>query len=199
MCVPSFGLPACKSWVHESEVSSHGNRRISAYVRVVVLGVLRRTVLSFGPTTRLFRRRLRPSGIRQAPYDPGQRCTLPLGSARRWVAHQTLRRVCGPPGVSHPLLQPPPHSTARHTLAVLIESHCQSPAHLQCVHAPHRLHGPPHAPEVLHRRRLVEADAHPQHQIRRLQILLQQLVEALRPIRPNPPPRVRAKVRAKAN
>jgi len=29
---------------NDSAVSSHGNRRISAYVRVVVLGVLRHTV-----------------------------------------------------------------------------------------------------------------------------------------------------------
>ena len=29
---------------NDSEVSSRGNRRISAYVRVVVLGILRRTV-----------------------------------------------------------------------------------------------------------------------------------------------------------
>ena len=35
-------------------------------------------MLSFGPkNTRLFRRRPRPSGIWQARYDPGKRCTLP--------------------------------------------------------------------------------------------------------------------------
>ena len=62
---------------NESEVSCPRNRRISAYVRVVVLGVLRRAVLSFGPKNRLFRRCPRPSGIWQAPYDPGQRCTPP--------------------------------------------------------------------------------------------------------------------------
>jgi len=54
-----------------SEFPSH--RRIRAYVRVVVLGVLRRAVLSFGPNNRLFRRRPRPSGIWQAPYDPAVR------------------------------------------------------------------------------------------------------------------------------
>ena len=45
----SFGLPACKNrgLTNDSEVSSPSNRRISAYVRVVVLGVL--GVLSFGP------------------------------------------------------------------------------------------------------------------------------------------------------
>jgi len=44
-CAPSFGLPACKRprLTNESEVSSPSNRRISAHVRVVVLGVLRRT------------------------------------------------------------------------------------------------------------------------------------------------------------
>ena len=39
-----FGPPACKNsrgLTSDSEVSSRGNRRISAYVRVVVLGVLR--------------------------------------------------------------------------------------------------------------------------------------------------------------
>ena len=47
------------------------------YVRVVVLGVLGRAVLSLGRNNRLFRRCPRPSGIQPAPYDPGQRCTLP--------------------------------------------------------------------------------------------------------------------------
>jgi len=52
---------------NESEVSSHGNRRISAFCAGGgVLGIL-----SFGPKARLFRRRPRPSGIRQAPYDLG--------------------------------------------------------------------------------------------------------------------------------
>jgi len=47
--VLSFGLPACKNpgrgLTNESEVSSRGNRRISAHVRVVLLGALRYTVL----------------------------------------------------------------------------------------------------------------------------------------------------------
>ena len=55
---------------------SPSNRRVSAYVRVVVLGVLRRAVFWAGKN-RLFCRRPRPSGIWQAPYDAGQRCTLP--------------------------------------------------------------------------------------------------------------------------
>ena len=78
--VHSFFRPSCVQktrLTNESEVSDPSNRRISAHVRVVVLGVLRR-VLSFGPENRLFRRRPRPSGIWQALYDPGKRCTLPL-------------------------------------------------------------------------------------------------------------------------
>jgi len=52
VCIFFRHLPACKRGVvltNESEVSLPSNRRSSAYVRVVVLGVLRRTVLSFGP------------------------------------------------------------------------------------------------------------------------------------------------------
>ena len=50
-CVPK------KPWglTNDSEVSSRGNRRISAHVRVVVLGVLRRTVF-WAEKTWLFRR-----------------------------------------------------------------------------------------------------------------------------------------------
>jgi hypothetical protein len=57
-------------------VSSPSNRRISAYVRVVVLGVLRRTTVYWAGKAALTWRP-RPPGIRQAPYDPGERCTLP--------------------------------------------------------------------------------------------------------------------------
>ena len=37
-------VPKTRGLTSNSEVSSRGNRRISAYVRVVVLGVVKRTV-----------------------------------------------------------------------------------------------------------------------------------------------------------
>ena len=79
MCIPSFGLPAPKKTqlTNESEVSFPSSRRIRAYVRVVVLGVLekRRAVVwaeKHGSSVAL----PRPSGIWQALYGPGKRCTL---------------------------------------------------------------------------------------------------------------------------
>ena len=77
--VCTFPRPSCVQktrLTNESEVSSPSNRRIS----VLMCGWwcwASQGVLSFGPKSLLFRRCPRPSGIRQAPYDPGKRCTLP--------------------------------------------------------------------------------------------------------------------------
>jgi len=69
----SFFRPSCAQetrLTNESEVSSPSNRRFSAMCGWWCWA-------SFGPKNRLLRRRPRPSGIRQAPYDPGKRYTLP--------------------------------------------------------------------------------------------------------------------------
>jgi len=85
-------------------MSSPSNRRISAYVRVVVLGVLRRVVL--WAESRFFRRCPRPSGIWQAPYDPGKRCTLPR--QRTLVGCTLCMCVCvNQPGKTAVIATPP--------------------------------------------------------------------------------------------
>jgi len=111
-CAPSFGLPACKRGgvlTNDREVSSHGNRRISAYVRVVVLGVLRRTcrvggkssVLSWVPWP------IRPVAGTVRPWSEMHTCLGQL-HAVRWgyvpVQHGFLARSTCPQrcsGISH--------------------------------------------------------------------------------------------------
>jgi len=66
------------------------NRRISAYVRVVVLGVL-----SFGPENRLFRGCLRPLGLWHRTTLSGD--SPALGSTHRWVSCKLRRVRLSPP------------------------------------------------------------------------------------------------------
>ncbi len=93
MC--TFFRPSCvqkTSLTNESDVSSPSDRGISAYVRVVVLGVLRRAVCWDGKKSALSvaAPALQASGRHRTTLVRDAHC---LGSARWWVSRVWVSRA----------------------------------------------------------------------------------------------------------